>query len=58
MIPGTAIKTGQYTTYIKLNNPSVAEEIPENIWIGNTKIRLIHKYQAICPNCKAAGDYN
>ena len=43
MIPGTAIKTGQYTTYIKLNNPSTAEEIPENIWIGNTKIRLIHK---------------
>ena len=34
MIPGTAIKTGTYTIYLKLSNPDKVDEIPNELLIG------------------------
>ena len=34
MIPGTAIKTGAFTVYLKIQNSELLEEIPSEIIIG------------------------
>ena len=34
MIPGTAIKTDDFTVYLKIQNPELLEEIPSEIIIG------------------------
>ena len=51
MIPGTAIKTGAFTIYLKIQNPDLLAEIPSEIIIGGLKIKLQHKSLAKCGTC-------
>lgn len=57
MLPGTAIKTGSFTIYLKLPYPEKVYEIPNELLIGGEKVKLMHKIMAKCGKCNAAGHY-
>ena len=54
-LPGSTIRNGRYTIYLKLTDEQNAETIPEMIEIGGQKVGLRHKMAVVCAQCKKRG---